>query len=182
MQTHEMADRLAEEIPCLSRFALSLARDQQRAQDLVQDTLERAIIKAHLFDGVNLRSWLLTICRRIFLNNVRQTRMRGEAVDLDAAPTDAVSVPQEQDAKMRYLSVVKHFQALPLRDKVIISLIVFDGLKYEEVAKTLSVPVGTVRSRLSRARRRLLEQIGEDGKRRAAHPLRGDSGEIDAAA
>jgi len=64
-------------LPALNRFAMTLTRNEDRAGDLVQDTVERALRKVHLFDGSNLRSWLFTICRRVFLNQIRSEKTRG---------------------------------------------------------------------------------------------------------
>lgn len=159
MQTQAMTELLPKELPSLQRFALSLTRNLERAEDLVQDTIERAIVKAHLFDGANLRSWLFTLCRRIFLNNIRQTKTRGVSVAIEDAPDAALSIPQEQEMKMHFSRVVDQFHKLSMSDKVILSLVVVDGLKYDEVATALDIPVGTVRSRLSRARARLIQNI-----------------------
>lgn len=166
MQAQTVADLLPNELASLQRFALSLTRHVERAEDLVQDTIERAILKAHLFDGANLRSWLFTICRRIFLNNIRQTKTRGVSVTIEDAPDSAICVPQDQEIKVHFSHVVDQFHKLSMSDKVILSLVVVDGLKYEEVAAALDIPVGTVRSRLSRARSRLLQMI-EGGSQRS---------------
>ena len=150
---------LTECLPALKRFALQLTRNQDRASDLVQDSVERALRKAHLFDGSNLRSWLFTICRRVFLNQIRSEKCRGIPVELDDAPQVFIASAQTQEQTMHYNDVVGAFERLPLNDKVILSLIVMEGMKYEEAAEMLGIPVGTVRSRLSRARSRLVGMI-----------------------
>lgn len=164
MQTQISTAALNECLPALNRFALQLTRNQDRAADLVQDCVERALRKAHLFDGANLRSWLFTICRRVFLNQIRSEKTRGVAVELDDAPQSRIASVETQEQTMHYNDVVDAFERLPMNDKVILSLVVIEGLKYEEAAEMLDVPVGTVRSRLSRARARLLAMVDADAE------------------
>jgi RNA polymerase sigma-70 factor, ECF subfamily len=166
MQTQISTAELNECLPALQRFALQLTRNQDRASDLVQDSIERALRKAHLFDGTNLRSWLFTICRRVFLNQIRSEKARGIAVEMDDAPQSRLASAQTQEQTMHFNDVVDAFHRLPLNDRVILSLVVIEGMKYEEAAETLDVPVGTVRSRLSRARNRLMAMI--EGEAEAA--------------
>lgn len=149
-------------LPALNRFAMTLTRNEDRAGDLVQDTVERALRKVHLFDGSNLRSWLFTICRRVFLNQIRSEKTRGRAVAVEDAPQSAVSVAQNQEISMHFRDVVDAFQQLPLNDRVVLTLVVVEGRKYEEAAELLDIPIGTVRSRLSRARTRLEGLMGQD--------------------
>lgn len=151
---------LNDVLPALRRFALSLTRNQDRADDLVQDSVERALIKAHYFEpGSNLRSWMFTLCRRVFLNQIRKQKTQGASVELDDAPQACVAADPIQDKSMECSDVVAGFHRLPMRDKVVLSLIAIEGLKYEEAARVLDIPVGTVRSRLSRARTRLKEMV-----------------------
>lgn len=153
-------------MPALQRFAYTLTRNHDAAADLVQDSVERCLKKQHLFDGENLRSWMFTVCRRVFLNQLRREKSRGTSVDLEDAPQSRLSIRAHQEENMHYQDVVESFRELPLNDKVVLSLIAIEGLKYEEAAELLEVPVGTVRSRLSRARsrlRELLESGVEDG-------------------
>jgi len=155
MTTTICTTELNECLPALQRFAMSLTRNGDRANDLVQDTVERALNKSHLFDGANLRSWMFTICRRVFLNQIRSQKTKGVAVPVEDAPQSALSQAQNQEMTMHFSDVMSAFERLPLNDKVVLSLVVMEGLKYEEVAELLDIPIGTVRSRLSRARSRL---------------------------
>lgn len=152
---------LQECLPALQRFALKLTRNADRADDLVQDCVERALNKQHLFDGQNLRSWMFTICRRVFLNQIRKEKSRGTQVDIENTPESKFSEKALQEEKMHFQDVVENFQKLPMNDKVILSLVVIEGLKYDEAAGVLEIPVGTVRSRLSRARNKLAELMSE---------------------
>jgi len=155
----QLAEKLKDEITALRRFALLLTRSYEDAEDLAQDTIERALLKSHLFDGANLRSWLFTVCRRIFLNQIRKNKTRGVSTTLDDAPVSALRVESEQEAVLEFHRLVECFDLLPMRDQTILSMIVFDGARYEEAAQAMKVPVGTIRSRLSRARARLLSSV-----------------------
>lgn len=159
MHGHISTAALSECLPALQRFAFTLTRNEDRAADLVQDSVERALRKAHLFDGANLRSWLFTVCRRVFLNQIRSEKARGIRVALDDAPQARLSVDDTQEMSMHFNDVAGAFGKLPSNDKIVLSLVVIEGLKYEEAAELLDVPVGTVRSRLSRARARLQGMI-----------------------
>lgn len=160
---------LTDLLPYLHRFACSLTRNADHAADLVQDTVERALIKSHLFDGANLRAWLTTICKRIFLNNVRRDKSRGVAISYDDAPASSLCAPAIQDAYMHFSDVAAALDRLAESDRRIIALSTLKGLKYVEIAARMDVPIGTVRSRLSRARSRLVDLV-KDGSpsRRAA--------------
>lgn len=156
---HISALEIRASIPSLTRFAISLTRDHDRASDLVQDCVERCLRKQHLFDGENLTSWMVAVCRRVFLNQVRKERGFGIPVDLDEAPGHALASPAHQDADLGLRDLHAQMQALPAGDQAVLRLIAVEGLKYHEVAAKLEVPVGTVRSRLSRARERLRARL-----------------------
>jgi RNA polymerase sigma-70 factor (ECF subfamily) len=166
MIADQLAELLKDEITPLRRFALLLTRSYEDAEDLAQDTIERALLKAHLFDGANLRSWLFTVCRRIFLNQVRKNNSRGASIDIADAPQAAVCVQSDQDSTLEFHQTMDCLKKLPRRDQAILSLIVFDGARYDEAAESLELPIGTVRSRLSRARGRLHQLIEKGGRRR----------------
>lgn len=149
---------LYDVLPALRRFALTLTRSEDRANDLVQDSVERALLKAHYFKpGTNLRSWMFTLCRRLFLNKIRKNRSRGIPIELEDAPQARLSVAPHQESSMEYAEIAQCFERLPPRDRAILTMVAVEGRKYDEAAKALNVPIGTVRSRLSRARARLRE-------------------------
>lgn len=150
-----MAESLKHEQAALLRFAMYLTRSFQDAEDLAQDTMERALLKAHLFDGANLHSWLFTLCRRLFLNTVRKSKSQGAATTIDLAPAAAMRVESDQQEKLEFSEVLKCFNFLPAGDKIVLSMIAFDDVQYEAAARALNMPIGTIRSRVSRARARL---------------------------
>jgi len=145
-------DALIAEIPRLRRYARGLTGDAARADDLVQDTLERALLKGRLWRPGNLRAWLLTMMHNVFVN---QYRAAG-ALDY-RAPEDLPDVavrPQQQDGiEMRELG--RALQHLSSEQREVLLLVALEDLSYDETARILGTPVGTVMSRLSRARERL---------------------------
>ncbi len=156
------ASELNDVLPALRRFAFSLTKNEDRADDLVQDSVERALLKAEYFEpGTNLRSWMFTVCRRIFLNQIRKQKTQGVSVDIEDAPQTKLSAAASQDMTLACKEMLTAMEKLPMRDKIVLSLIVVEGMKYDEAAEVLDVPIGTVRSRLSRARTRLKELIEE---------------------
>ncbi|MGF1454554.1 MAG: RNA polymerase sigma factor [Alphaproteobacteria bacterium] len=154
---------LHEHMPALRRFARSLTRDADRADDLVQDCLERAMSRWHLFEpGTNLGAWLFTICRRIFFNQCRKASNRGIHVEYeDSRMVQSVRPAQEAMLELRELDAA--MQALPKGQQRILQMVVWDGFKYEDVARRLDLPIGTVRSRLSRARAHLNRELEREG-------------------
>ena len=166
-----MPDRgalIEAQIPGLRRFASALLRgDRERADDLVQDTLERALSRWHLrrTEG-NLRGWLYTILYNRFLTDQQRLRKRG----LHGALTEESEIPGidgGQDSALEHRDLLRAFSALPEEQRSVLLLIVIEDLSYEETAQVLGVPIGTVMSRLSRARERLRRhmygKIDEDG-------------------
>jgi RNA polymerase sigma-70 factor (ECF subfamily) len=142
-----------EHIPRLRRYALALLRERSRADDLVQDTLERAIRKFTLFRrGSDLRAWLFTVMHNVYVNQVRAAAGEPSAVFADGEEGDS-SV--EEAGTMRDLMVSLGRLAPDQRE--VLLLVGLEQLSYEEAARVLGVPTGTVMSRLSRARERLRE-------------------------
>ena len=141
-------------IPSLRRYAFALTRDHGAADDLVQDTLERALSRWFLRrrDG-DLRAWLFTIERNLYVSGLRRRRSRRYEVALDDAAEPSVDGGQESSAGIRDLLAA--LDQLPEDHKSILLLVGVEDLTYEEAARVLDVPVGTVMSRLSRGRQRL---------------------------
>jgi RNA polymerase sigma-70 factor, ECF subfamily len=164
-----MPDRAAlieAQIPGLRRFACALLRgDREAADDLVQDTLERALSHWHLRrNQENLRGWLHTILYNRFLTNQHRLRRRG--------PHDALTEEAElpgidggQHSALEHRDLQRAFAALPPDQRAVLFLVGVEDVSYQEAARVLGVPVGTVMSRLSRGRERLRRSIyGEAGE------------------
>lgn len=145
---------IAREIPRLRRYALALTRDPVAADDLVQDTLERAIRKRHLWKRHGtIRGWMYQISYRTFLNQSTRRRRRALEVDIDDAPEPIA--PGSPEAGLVRRDIVDALCDLPTEQRAAIALTAIEGLSYDEAAAALDIPLGTLRSRLSRGRERL---------------------------
>jgi RNA polymerase sigma-70 factor (ECF subfamily) len=156
------------EIPRLRRYARALTRDVAAADDLVQDCLTRALGKLHLWQrGTDLRAWLFTILHNQYVNHVRRAVREGIAVGLsDNEPLLTRASQQGQRLELRDLE--RAIAKLPEEQRSAILLVGLEGMRYEEVAAVLDVPVGTIRSRLSRGREALRRLMGFDPDERSA--------------
>ena len=139
-------------VPHLRRYARALMKNETAADDLVQDTLERALRKFSLWKpGTNLRAWLFSVMHNLHVNQIRTKR------DFESLDEEDMEMPvggrQEEGLRIRDLSV--SLLALPLEQREVLLLVGLEDLSYEEVALTLGIPIGTVMSRLSRGRERL---------------------------
>jgi RNA polymerase sigma-70 factor (ECF subfamily) len=152
---------LVEQLPGLRRYARALTGDAWAADDLVQDTLERACIKWQLWvAGTDLRAWLFTLMHNLYLNQRRAARVALNSVSIDdveaelRAPAAGIDGPLDLD---------RCLQRLPADQRAVLLLVALEDMSYEDAAKVLAIPLGTVMSRLSRARSRLRELM-EGGK------------------
>ncbi len=153
-----MRPDLIEHIPRLRRYARALARDPARADDLVQDTLERALAKLDLWQpGSNLRAWLFTLMHNLFVNQAR-SRQQAETA-LDEAHDVPVSGGQMEALTARDIQAA--LARLPEAQREVLLLVGLEQFAYEEAAQVLGVPVGTVMSRLSRARERMRQLLSD---------------------
>jgi RNA polymerase sigma-70 factor (ECF subfamily) len=157
------ADRLIAELPALRRFATALCGNAAFADDLVQDCIERALTQsATLRDTARIGPWLRRIVHNLFLDEMRRRTVRGVAVDMhDLADDLALSVPAQGSALNDMLAAAAR---LSDDQRHILVLAGVEALSYREIAEELGVPMGTVMSRLARARaalRALLDPAGE---------------------
>lgn len=146
--------QIEEEIPRLRRFARAMVRDATLADDLVQECLERALSRLHLWrPGTNLRAWLFTILRNLHINGVRR---RQPVVDIDAEAQAAIgAAPGSQFVRMELRDLRRALALLPNEQREVVLLIGLEGISYNEAADILGISIGTVKSRLSRGRRAL---------------------------
>jgi RNA polymerase sigma-70 factor (ECF subfamily) len=148
------------EIPRLRRYARALTRDLTAADDLVQDCLTRALGKLHLWqEGTDLRAWLFTILHNQYVNHVRRSVREGAAVGLNESEPLLTRAPQ-QGKRLELRDLERAIAKLPEEQRSVILLVGLEGMRYEEVAAVLDVPVGTIRSRLSRGREALRRLMG----------------------
>jgi RNA polymerase sigma factor (sigma-70 family) len=151
---------VVEHIPGLRRYARALTADPWAADDLVQDTLERACSRWRLWlAGSDLRAWLFTVMHNLFISDVRQLQRRADwgcTVELDAV-AHALQAPAAATGSR--IDLQRCLMQLPLSQRTVLLLVTLEEMSYAEVAKVTGVPVGTVMSRLSRARARMRELL-----------------------
>jgi RNA polymerase sigma-70 factor (ECF subfamily) len=141
-------------MPTLRAFARSLAKNFAHADDLVQDTLTKAWAKRHQFEpGTNLQAWLFTILRNTFYTNVR--RRRWEVEDVDDLLAARLTEEPRQEWGLTLRALESAIQRLPHEQREVLVLVVGAGVTYDEAARICDCAVGTVKSRLARARVRL---------------------------
>ncbi len=168
-------DALLAAVPSLRAFAISLSGNVDRADDLVQDTLVRAIANAHRFEpGTNLNAWLFTILLYLFHSEYRKRRR--EVEDPDGVYAEQLTSQPEQGARLDFEDFRSALATLPSQQREALLLVGASGFSYEETAAICGCAVGTVKSRVNRARSRLsgllnldaAEDIGPDRITRAA--------------
>jgi RNA polymerase sigma-70 factor (ECF subfamily) len=163
LSVREPDGAIEQHIPRLRRYARALTGDRNAADDLVQDTLERALSRFHLWrEGSDLRAWLFTIMHNIYVNQVR-SRIRRQHEALEAEPAaEAARAPEPDWLEVRDLEAA--LARLPEEQRAVVLLVGLEQFTYEETARVLGVPTGTVMSRLSRARERLRLMLGGEYK------------------
>jgi RNA polymerase sigma-70 factor (ECF subfamily) len=168
-------DLIEREIPRLRRYARALTRSVDRADDLVQETLLRAVAKAHLWQpGTDIRAWLFTIMHNQYVNMVRRAIREDATVDIEQMSSSLVATT-DPTASRQLREVERALGRLPGEQREAILLVGLEGLSYESAAQILGVPIGTVRSRLSRGRdalRRLMDLPDRSNSAGAAAPKR----------
>jgi len=173
-RTAQLDELLESEIPHLRRYARFLARNVDLADDLVQDCLERAIAnKDKWVPGTNLRAWLFVILRNAFIND-RRRAARWTYVSDDVLDFLGIGVSGRQEERQELIALQRGLDQLSADHREILLLVAVEGFEYREVANLLSVPIGTVRSRLARARVALgsLLNPSEDGIGESGGPAR----------
>jgi RNA polymerase sigma-70 factor, ECF subfamily len=161
----EKTSLIEAHIPGLRRFASALLRgDRQGADDLVQDCLERAVSRWHLrrAEG-DVRGWLYTILYNRFLTEKRRRRRRGVPDTVfEVGGAEMPGVDGGQDWALEHRDLLRAFAALPEEQRSVVLLIGVEDLSYEQAARVLGVPIGTIMSRLSRGRERLRHYMSGD--------------------
>lgn len=161
----QFLDEIEECVPALRRYARALTHDPDLADDLVQDCLERAIRKRALWrPSGSVRSWMFRILLNIHRNDVRKRRRAPVPLSLDALPRDPPGV-ETQSGRLALAETARAMQELPLEQREVLLLVAVDEMSYAEAAEVLSIPVGTLMSRLARARA-ALRRLTETGIRR----------------
>ena len=147
------AQHLLTWVPRLRRYARALAGNRDDADDLVQDTLERAWARSGLWRGVaDMRAWLFSIMHNLHVDAIRRPRITTVTMDDD---TPEVAMAPTQGERLAVLDLQAALDLLPIEQKEIVLLVALEDMAYADVAQTLGIPIGTVMSRLSRGRERL---------------------------
>jgi RNA polymerase sigma-70 factor (ECF subfamily) len=170
-----LREALLAAVPSLRAFAISLSGQVDRADDLVQDTLLRALSNLHRFErGTNLNAWLFTILRNLFHSEYRKRRR--EVEDPEGSYASRLRVQPEQGARLDFEDFRTALAKLPPDQREALLLVGASGFSYEEAANICGCAVGTIKSRVNRARFRLasllnvddVEDLGPDSMTRAA--------------
>jgi RNA polymerase sigma-70 factor, ECF subfamily len=162
---HDVQQQIEALIPRLRRYARALVHDPVAADDLVQDCLVRAIAKIQLWQGgTDLRAWLFTILHNEYINRTRRTRRERNHMESERYNSAPMFSPN-QSARLELHDLERAIAKLSEEQRAVILLIGLEGMGYEEVAAALSIPVGTVRSRVSRARETLRMLTGRFSNR-----------------
>ena len=154
------------ELGILLHVARTMTKGEHDAEDLVQETLLRAYRSIESFDGRHPRAWLFTIMRNAQINRTRRRRpeLLDDPRDAENASADNAALPEDLvEGRLFRAAVVAALSTLPRRMREVAELVDMDGLTYPEAATALGVPVGTVMSRLHRARRRIRDQLLAEG-------------------
>lgn len=148
---------IAEQIPRLRRYARALVGDRHAADDLTQDTLERAWSRLRLWRrGSDLRAWLFSIMHNVYVNQLRSRKREALWLPIEDTPEALeVGVAGNQAAALEMRDLQAALARLPAEQREVLLLVGLEQMRYEEVAEILQVPLGTVMSRLSRGRERL---------------------------
>lgn len=154
--------RLVEFLPNLRRFAISLCHSRELADDLVQAACERAIVAADSFaPDTRFDAWMFRILRNLWIDHLRRRRTAGPQEEIEKAHD--VSVPSGEaatHARMELMKVAAALQKLPEEQREVLVLVCVEELSYRDAADVLSIPIGTVMSRLARARKNLADMTG----------------------
>jgi RNA polymerase sigma-70 factor (ECF subfamily) len=169
-------EALLEAVPNLRAFAISLSGNVDRADDLVQETLARALAHIDSFQpGTNMQAWLFTILRNLFRSEYRKRRR--EVEDVDGRFADGLETQPDQESKVEFADFRTALAQLPTDQREALILVGAAGFSYEEVAKICGCAIGTVKSRVNRARNRLAEILAyqpaegeETGPEAGQHP------------
>jgi RNA polymerase sigma factor (sigma-70 family) len=155
----EMLLQVEPLIPALRRYARALVRNRATADDLVQDCLERAVRRWHQHRDGEVRAWLFAILHNLAVDQFRKVALRGRHVAIDATNENDFSEAAAQEHRLICQDVMNKLARLPEEQRAVLLLVAVEDLSYADAAKVLDIPVGTVMSRLSRARERLQQEI-----------------------
>lgn len=152
-----MKDELLELLPALRRYAWSMTHSVHDADDLLQGTVERLLRKG-VPEGAEVARWAFTVCRNLWIDEYR-SRKTWQTTEIDPELTETGQVDGERDvqSQMQLKQVMNAMRQLPNEQQMVLNMVSVQGFSYQETANSLDIPVGTVMSRLARARGKLAE-------------------------
>jgi len=157
--------QLQAELPHLRRFARALAGDPALADDLAQDCIERALLKSTLYDPTRpIRPWLYAMLRNLYINGLRRDARSLVVKSVDHLNEGEDATPAEQDYRISVVEISAALDRLPAQQREVLVLVSLEELSYREAAEITGIPIGTVMSRLSRARAQLKDILEERGQ------------------
>ncbi|AUU91253.1 MULTISPECIES: sigma-70 family RNA polymerase sigma factor [Enterobacteriaceae] len=160
MTTSDVRQHLAEHLTRLWRYGLVLSRNREVAEELVQSTCVRALEKSAQFTpGTRIDSWLFTILHSIWISEVRARRVRLGQGFVESDELLAPETNEQDEARLHYGKIMQYVSALPEAQRNAVFLVYVEGFTYQEAADTLSVPIGTIMSRLATARAKIAQLI-----------------------
>jgi RNA polymerase sigma factor (sigma-70 family) len=169
----EMARMVEPLIPALRRYATMLSKDRSTADDMVQDCLERTFTHWRLRDPNGpLKAWVFSILHNLAMDHLRRTRRRGPHLAIDDIDEAALAVPASQENAVNHDQVLSAIDRLPEDYRNVFLLIAIEEMSYAEAASILHIPVGTIMSRLYRARMRLQGMLTDRPAPSATQALR----------
>jgi RNA polymerase sigma-70 factor, ECF subfamily len=159
----EIRERMVALLPRLRRFAFSLTGNAEQSDDLVQDACLRALARIDQWQpGTRLDSWMYRIAQNIWFDRVRANKVRGEVVDIEAAEGIVGSDGRVvTESELTLQTVAAALARLPAEQRAVVALVCIEGTSYKEAAEITGVPIGTVMSRLARARRALAAVLNQ---------------------
>jgi RNA polymerase sigma factor (sigma-70 family) len=168
---NDMLLLIEPQIPALRRYARALVRNTAMADDLVQDCLERAVSHWHQRREGDPRPWLFAILHNLAVSQFRRQATRGPHIPIEATSEHDFRQDAVQENKLMYQDVLDKLARLPEDQRSVLLLVAVEDLSYAEAAKVLNIPIGTVMSRLSRARERLQQELEGTTKAAQAGPV-----------
>jgi RNA polymerase sigma-70 factor, ECF subfamily len=158
---------IIEEIPRLRRYARALVRDRDAADDLVQDSLERALSRMESWTtGDSPRRWLFTIMHHLFVDQLRRSKRHVQAVALMPETIDAAASPPPQPDKLASVEVLSALQQIAPERRAALVLVAVEGFSYADAANVLGIPAGTLMSRIARGREELRSILDDVSRRK----------------
>lgn len=179
--TDDVRHQMVALLPRLRRFAFVLTRDMERADDLVQETCVRALGAIEQWTpGTRLDSWLYRIAQNIWFDRLRSLKVRGEPIQMDLAEEIAGEDGRNvTEGRLALSEVAAAIDKLPPEQQVLVALICIDGSSYKDAAEVLGIPIGTVMSRLARARQALYAAMNEEMPAAGASDVEAKGGRTD---